>query len=81
MALTRKDLASDAWAHIKAHLTAEIEVARDALESFSLPADRTAAVRGDIARMRKLLALEPPGPVKAPGALEEDHQDDDGADD
>ncbi len=66
--LTRKDIESETWARLSAHLRAELEAARTQLESKQISAETTASLRGDISRIRSLLALALPDPAAAPGS-------------
>ena len=61
--LNAKDLNSDTWAKLAKYLATELEAGRTRLESHLMTADQTATVRGDIGRIRKLLAL---GEIQAP---------------
>ena len=55
--LNVKDLNSDTWAKVAKYLDDELDAARTRLESFLLTDAQTAALRGDIGRIRRLLAL------------------------
>lgn len=80
MAFTRKDFATETWARLVEHLNTEIEAARTQLESRSLTPELTASLRGEIAGLRKLLALATPDPVNAPGSRKRGNQVEDEAD-
>lgn len=64
-ALERRDLNTDAWAHLKADIAARIAQLHTENESLTLDHDKTQALRGRIAELRKLLALEE-APVAEP---------------
>lgn len=55
--LNAKDLNSDTWEKLAKYLASELESCRTRLESNLMTPEQTALVRGDIGRIRKLLAL------------------------
>ncbi len=68
--LLRRDFKTDTWANVKAYVDERIAAMHVDLESFNLDAEKTAAVRGRISELKKLLALEgAPADVARPGDI------------
>lgn len=79
MALTTKDFASGTWTRLEKYLRAELEVARTQLESHLLSDTASARIRGDIGRIRSLLALALPDTATDPGSRDSGNPADDEA--
>ncbi len=79
MALTTKDFASGTWTRLEKYLRAELETARTQLESHLLSDTASARIRGDIGRIRSLLALASPDTATAPGSRASGNRADDEA--
>ena len=60
--LTREDFKTDTWAHIVAFIDARIHELRETNDGPRSEID-TASLRGRIAELKKLKALEPPAPA------------------
>jgi hypothetical protein len=58
MTLEREDFETDTWKRLRAHIEGELAEVRERLESPLLDADMTQVVRGRIAALKGLLALE-----------------------
>lgn len=56
--LTKNDCQSAVWLKLKAHLEAELAERRAYNDGLSLTDIETAAIRGDIKRIKRLLGLE-----------------------
>lgn len=57
-ALTRQERASELWKKLHTHLGARIEALRTELEKPANDVERTASLRGKIAVLREIQALE-----------------------
>jgi hypothetical protein len=61
--LDRIDLTSQTWSKLKKHLQAARETLRTRLEAPNLDPVQTALLRGELRRIRVLLALDSPDPA------------------
>ena len=57
-ALSSQDRTSPTWAQLKEHLERELQIQRGKNDAFSLGPDVTASIRGRIAQIKDLLALD-----------------------
>lgn len=57
-ALSFQDRTSPTWIRLKDHLERELAIQRQKNDAFSLNADVTASIRGRIAQIKDLLALD-----------------------
>ena len=57
---------SDAWQAIKAHLEKDLQRLRERNDNESLTAEQTAALRGQIAHCKAMLALDKDLPISPP---------------
>lgn len=61
--LTNNDRLQPVWLKLKAYLTQELEAARKRNDNPQLSEQDTAAIRGDIKRLKALLALNEDDPA------------------
>ena len=61
------DLESSVWKKIKSHLEAELASLREYNDGESLDAVKTAAIRGEIKRIKRVLKLGAPNEKRAGG--------------
>ena len=63
MTFTDDDRQSPTWKRLRAHIETQIAALREKNDSESLTPEKTAALRGEIKALKKLLALENPAPA------------------